>query len=135
MNGTKTAGKTIGEVGKITGIPTRELKYFIEQGVMRPSGRSESGYWLYSEEDIQRVRLTSLCRSLDFPVKAIRTILTDPASHWQGELEQHIVRLTNKRERVEAQLRSAKLLLDSDAWEALRIYHNDLAEKDALAAK
>lgn len=87
MSGTKATGKTIGEVERITGIPKRELKYYMEQGVMRPSQKSESGYWLYSSEDIQRARLASLCRELGFPVQAIRAILADPALHWPEELE------------------------------------------------
>lgn len=48
MSGTNATGETIGEVERITGIPKRELKYYMEQGIMRPSQKSESGYWLYS---------------------------------------------------------------------------------------
>ena len=48
MNGKKAIGKTIGEVEKLTGIPKRELKYYIEQDIMRPSQRTECGYWAYS---------------------------------------------------------------------------------------
>ena len=54
MSGKKATGKTIGEVEKLTGIPKRELKYFIEQRLVQPSQKSESGYWLYSNEDIDR---------------------------------------------------------------------------------
>ena len=74
MNGLKAKGKTIGEVEKLTGIPKRELKYFIEQRLLQPSQKSESGYWLYSGEDIKRARLAALCRELDIPVRAIRVI-------------------------------------------------------------
>ena len=87
MNGLKAKGKTIGEVEKLTGISKRDLKYFIEQGLSQPSLKSESGYWLYSDDNIQRVQLISLCRALDFPVSAIRTILIDPEAHWSEELE------------------------------------------------
>lgn len=116
MSDEKAAGKTIGEVEKITGIPKRELKYFIEQRIMRPSQRTESGYWLYSDEDIQKVQLAALCRELDFPVRIIRSILADPARYWQKELEQQIIRLTDKRGCAEAQIARAKSLLLN--WEA-----------------
>ena len=96
MNGLKAKGKTIGEVEKLTGIPKRELKYFIEQRLLQPSQKSESGYWLYSGEDIKRARLAALCRELDIPVRAIRVILADPSRHWQQELERQIIRLTDK---------------------------------------
>lgn len=134
MDGRKTAKKTIGEVEKLTGIPKRELKYFMEQGIMRPSQRTESGYWSYSEEDIQKVRLAALCRKLDFPVAVIRAIVADPASCWTQELERQIVRLTEKRERVETQLHLADGLRHRGVWEALQIYCDGLAEEDAAPA-
>ena len=133
MNGTKATGKTIGEVEQITSIPKRDLKYYIEQNIMRPSQKTESGYWAYSGEDIQRARLTALCRSLDLPIKAIRTILADPAASWQEELEQQIVRLTDRLDRTEAQLRLARRLQGHEAWEALQL---SLEEKETeFAAK
>lgn len=136
MDGTKARGKTIGEVEKLTGIPKRELKYYIEQGLMRPSQRTESGYWAYSGEDIQRAQLAALCRELDIPVRTIRAILADPEGRWQEELERQTARLTDKRERAEAQLRLARRLRDSGVREALRIYRDSLSEqRAALAAK
>lgn len=136
MNGRKATGKTIGEVEKLTGIPRRELKYFMEQNIMRPSQRTESGYWSYSEEGIQKARLAALCGELDFPVSVIRTIVADPASCWVQELERQIVRLTEKLERTEGQLHLAKRLRHSEVWEALQTYCDGLTEENAaLAAK
>lgn len=122
MSGKKATGKTIGEVEKFTGIPKRKLKYFIEQKLVQPSQKSESGYWLYSDEDMKRVQLVSLCQELDFPVRSIRLILTDPAQHWQKELERQVIRLTDKRARTEAQLARAESLRlgwGSEAWASL----------------
>lgn len=128
MNGTKAIGKTIGEVEKLTGIPKRELKYYIEQKIMQPSQRTGCGYWAYSNEDIQKAQLAALCRDLDIPVKAIRTIFADPTTHWQKELERQIVRLMDVRDRTEAQLRLAAHLQNSGVWEALQIYLDSPAE-------
>lgn len=110
MSGTKATGKTIGEVERITGIPKRELKYYTEQGLVQPLQKSESGYWLYSREDIQKVQLAALCRELDFPAKTLRAILADPAHCWQKELEHHITRLNAKRTQLEIQLSRAEAL-------------------------
>lgn len=134
MSGTKATGKTIGEVERITGISKRELKYYMEQGVMRPSQKSESGYWLYSSEDIQRARLASLCRELGFPVRAIRAILADPALHWPEELERQILRLNDRRDRTTAQLALAESLRHTEAYEALETYGGRQAKKDAALA-
>lgn len=134
MDGRKAIGKTIGEVEKLTGIPKRELKYYIEQKIMRPSQRTESGYWAYSDEDIQKAQLTALCRDLGLPIKAIRTIFADPATHWQEELERQIIRLTDKLERTKAQLCVAKRLRYAGVWEALQIYQDILAREDSTSA-
>lgn len=120
MNG--KSGKTIGEVERITGISRRELKYYTEQGLVQPSQKSESGYWLYSREDILKVQLVALCRELDFPAKALRVILTDPTRCWQRELEQHITRLNTKKTQIEIQLARAEALClhwEEEEWASL----------------
>ncbi len=122
MNGLKAKGKTIGEVEKLTGISKRDLKYFMEQGLFQPSQKSESGYWLYSGEDIKKAQLAALCRELDIPVRTIRVILADPYHHWQQELERQIIRLTEKKARTEAQLSRAEALLlnwKTEEWASL----------------
>ena len=134
MSGTNATGKTIGEVGRITGIPKRELKYYMEQGVMRPSQKSEIGYWLYSDEDIRRARLASLCRELGFPVQAIRAVLADPALHWPEELERQILRLADQQDRAAAQLALAESLRHTESYKALETYCDRKAEKDAALA-
>lgn len=134
MSGKKATGKTIGEVERITGIPKRELKYFIEQRLIQPSQKSDSGYWLYGDSDIRRVQLASLCRTLDFPVPVIRAILADPDSCWPEELERQVSRLADQRDRVEAQLNLANRLRYVRAEEALRIYCDEQAKYDPAAA-
>ena len=122
MNGLKAKGKTIGEVEKLTGISKRDLKYFMDQGLFQPSQKSESGYWLYSGEDIKKAQLAALCRELDIPVRTIRVILADPYHHWQQELERQIIRLTEKKARTEAQLSRAEALLlnwKTEEWASL----------------
>ena len=122
MSGKKATGKTIGEVEKLTGIPKRTLKYFIEQKLVRPSQKSESGYWLYSNEDIWKAQLASLCWDLDFPIPVIRNVLTDPSDHWQKELERQIICLADKKTRIETQLaraRSLRLNWKSEEWASL----------------
>ncbi len=137
MNSTKVTGRTIGEVEKLTGIPKRKLKYFIEQKLLQPSQRSESGYWLYSDEDIRKVQLVFLCQSLDCPDCAIRAILADPVRHWPGELERQIARLLDKRDRIAVQLARAEALRRSGGvWEATETYFRELSQQEAaLAAK
>lgn len=110
MGSTKTIGKTIGEVEKLTGIPKRKLKYMIERNLMQPSQRSESNFWLYSEQDMQTVRAIFLLQQLGYPENCIRSILTAPASRWPESLERQITQLIEKRNHIEDQLFLAELL-------------------------
>lgn len=110
MGSTKTIGKTIGEVEKLTGIPKRKLKYMIERNLMQPSRRSETSFWLYSKQDIQTVRTISLLQQLGYSENSIRSILAAPASQWPESLEQQITQLIEKRNHIEDQLFLAELL-------------------------
>lgn len=110
MGSTKNIGKTIGEVEKLTGIPKRKLKYMIERELMQPSQRSDTGFWLYNEEDIQTVRTISLLQQLGYSEKNIRSILTAPTPQWPESLELQIARLIEKRDHIEDQLFLAELL-------------------------
>ena len=46
--------KTVKEVAELTGTSIRALRYYDEIGILIPAGRSESGYRLYDENNIER---------------------------------------------------------------------------------
>jgi DNA-binding transcriptional MerR regulator len=46
----------IGEVAERTGVTQRTLRFYEEKGLLRPPGRMEGGFRLYSEEDVKRVK-------------------------------------------------------------------------------
>ena len=133
MSGANVQEKTIGEVEKITNISKRELKYFIEQDIMRPFRKSESGYWLYSEDDIRRVRLAAMCRDLGFPVRHIRANLADPTLRWTKELEQQTARLAEELNQVQNRFIHAQSLQRLGVWDAVDTYFE--GKDAALAAK
>ena len=43
---------SIGAVAKRTGISVKTLRFYADEGIVPPSGRSESGYRLYSDTDV-----------------------------------------------------------------------------------
>ena len=131
MGITRKNGRVIGEVAKLTGIPKRELKYYIEQNLTRPTQRTESGYWSYNEEEIRMARLVSMCRVLGFPVKAIRRLLPDPHAHWKSEMENHLTRLESHREQLEFQINLVEAMKGLEVWDALQRYLDHQLEEDA----
>ena len=44
----------VGDLARRTGLTVRTLHHYDEVGLLKPSGRSDAGYRLYSQADVQR---------------------------------------------------------------------------------
>lgn len=69
---------TVGEVSAIAHVSVRTLHHYDEIGLLRPSRRSEAGYRLYTDEDLERLQQVLLYRELDLPLDEITRLLADP---------------------------------------------------------
>jgi DNA-binding transcriptional MerR regulator len=69
--------KTVGEVSALAGITVRTLHHYDERGLLSPSGRTESGYRLYSEGDLERLQEILGWRALGFSLSEIGHLLDD----------------------------------------------------------
>src|SRR4051812_45990271 len=69
---------TVSEVARIAGVSVRALHHYDEIGLLRPSGRSEAGYRLYSQPDLDRLQQVMFFRALEFPLEEIARIMKDP---------------------------------------------------------
>jgi DNA-binding transcriptional MerR regulator len=67
---------SIGEVSKRTGIAVKTLRFYSDEGLVPPSGRSRSGYRLYSEQDVVKVDLVRTLRDAGIGLDAIRAVLS-----------------------------------------------------------
>ena len=112
MNTTKIAVKTVGEVEKLTGIPRRKIKYFIERGIFVPSEKSESGYWLYSDIDMEQLQVISLCKELDWSDEDLKAMLAGRECLPLEELDRQICRLSETYRLSENRLLAARYLRD-----------------------
>src|SRR5664279_5398603 len=66
----------IGEVAKLTGLTTRTLRYWEEQGLISPSGYRGRGERVYSSMDMARVtRIKDLQELLGFSLAEVRVVL------------------------------------------------------------
>lgn len=68
----------IGEVARRSGVSARMLRHYESLGLVRPSGRTGSGYREYSTEDIQRIFHVESLRSLGLSLREIGRALDDP---------------------------------------------------------
>jgi MerR family transcriptional regulator, thiopeptide resistance regulator len=104
---------TVGEVAQLARVTVRTLHHYDEAGVLVPSERSDGGYRLYSERDLERLHQILLYRELGFPLKAIRHLLDEPAIDRAAALRAQRELLVAQRRRTEAVIRAVDRTLES----------------------
>ena len=68
---------TTGELAKLCNITVRTVQYYDSRGILVPSELSEGGRRLYSEDDLNRMKVICFLRELDLPINAISQILQE----------------------------------------------------------
>lgn len=81
--------RQIGEVAKLAKVSVRMLRHYDELGLLVPSVRSEAGYRLYNQQDLERLQQILFYRALDFPLDAILHLMSaDDFDRRQALLQQ-----------------------------------------------
>ncbi|QKV90676.1 MerR family transcriptional regulator [Streptomyces sp. NA02950] len=93
----------IGEVARRSGVSARMLRHYESLGLVRPSGRTGSGYREYSGEDIRRIFHIESLRSLGLSLREIGCALDDP-SFTPSALVGDLIRQTRERIAAETEL-------------------------------
>lgn len=90
---------SVGAMAELSGVSVRTLHYYDEIGLLRPELVSESGYRYYGEAALERLQQILFYREMDFSLKEIRAILSDPHYNRQEALrrQQHLLRLKRAR--------------------------------------
>ena len=114
----------IGEVTDRVGLSLRTVRYYEEVGLVTPSARTEGGFRLYSEADVQRLLLIKSMKAFDLKLEemgdllevldgsAVATTLeAAELDRVEAELEEHVAHATRLLE---------KRRLEFDDAEALR---------------
>ncbi len=68
---------TTGEIAKLCGITVRTVQYYDTRGLLIPSELTEGGRRLYSEEDLQKMKIICFLRGLDFSIDNIATLFKE----------------------------------------------------------
>ena len=91
--------KTIKEVAMLTGISVRTLQYYDEIGLFHPTSLTDAGYRLYDDEALEKLQQILFFKELDFSLKDIKHIMSDPKYNQQEAMKQQKALLTVKRDR------------------------------------
>lgn len=117
----------IGGVVEAVGLSLRTIRHYDEVGLVPPSGRSRGRFRLYTDEDIERLRLIKHMKPLGFTLEEMRDLLevrdrltsgVDEESERDsalGRLKMYAALAQERVERLEEELRIA-----SQFAEALR---------------
>jgi DNA-binding transcriptional MerR regulator len=65
----------IGEVAERVGLSLRTVRYYEEMGLISPAQRTEGGFRLYSDQDIERLALIKHMKPLGFSVQAMLELM------------------------------------------------------------
>ncbi|MFC9056995.1 MerR family transcriptional regulator [Streptomyces sp. NPDC057074] len=93
----------IGEVARRSGVSARMLRHYESLGLVRPSGRTGSGYREYSGQDIRRIFHIESLRSLGLSLREIGRALDDPG-FTPTELVGDLIHRTRERVAAETEL-------------------------------
>lgn len=109
----------IGEVAARTELSLRSLRHWEEVGLVRPSGRTDGGFRLYTDADVDRILAVRRMKPLGFTLEemaaALRDIETasDPAAsvaaveEARQRLEEVLLEATRRQDRLRVQLAMA----------------------------
>ncbi|WP_431038464.1 MerR family transcriptional regulator [Streptomyces sp. P6-2-1] len=113
----------IGELARATGVPARLLRYYEQQGLLRPE-RTEHGYREYPAGDVARVQQIRGLLDAGLPTRIIRPLLplldqdtnglirpADLPREVVSQLEEEAARLRERVARLSRDLESIELVL------------------------
>ena len=70
-----TPGLRIGEVARRTGLPVKTIRFYCDQGLLQPRGRSNAGYRLFDEDNLAELAIIRALRAMDVSIPELARIL------------------------------------------------------------
>ncbi len=68
---------TTGELAKLCGVSVRTVQYYDSRGVLIPSELSDGGRRLYSDSDLDKMKIICFLRGLELPIESIKQLFSE----------------------------------------------------------
>lgn len=94
------------EFAKRAGVTIRALHHYDRLGLLKPSGRTNAGYRVYSDRDFARLEQIVALKFIGFPLHQIREILRRKDTDLRAALQQQHRILAEKREHLERAMKA-----------------------------
>ncbi|HEV2984058.1 MAG TPA: MerR family transcriptional regulator [Vicinamibacterales bacterium] len=95
------------EFAELAGVTVRALHHYDRLGLLKPSGRTNSGYRLYTDRDLVRLEQIVVLKFLGLPLKQIRTLLDRHVALAETLRRQQNV-LADKRRQLDAAIHAIR---------------------------
>lgn len=118
---------TIGEIARLSGLSRSALLYYDRIGLLCPAGHNSSGYRLYDEDSIEKLRLIRTYRNAGLSLNKVRELLQMTDSPGEEILRQHVFEIDRKisalktqqrilLERLREDGRNVPAVMDGERW-------------------
>ena len=71
----EASGLRIGEVAKRSGLSAKTIRFYCDQGLLQPHGRSQGGYRLFSSDSLAELEIIRALRAMDISLPELGRIL------------------------------------------------------------
>jgi len=116
---------TIGQLAKRVGLRTSALRYYEQQGLLSPSGRTTAGYRLYAPEAEHTLRFIQRAQRLGFSLADIRALLKG----WrEGDLSDETIIETAEKRYLALERQATQLMV---LRHELELFLHDMYQKIA----
>ncbi|QDX94449.1 MerR family transcriptional regulator [Brevibacillus laterosporus] len=127
------------EVAELVGVSIRTLHHYDQIGLLTPKETTDSGYRLYSEENLEKLQQILFFKELGFSLKEIKKIINSPSFNQQEALILQRKMLIEKRHRVDKMIetidKTIKFMMgeiqmtNEERFEGINFRHNQYEQE------
>lgn len=103
--------KKLSEICKLSGVTRRTLQEYNKIGLLKPTAKTEAGYWLYDDQALDLLSIILIFVEVGYERKAIKNILESYTLEMLSlEYDQVIEKLEAKQKKIDGMIKLIKTL-------------------------